>query len=145
MHFQLPCSPVPMMLGSMFPNIYASDFLVPQYPPSPQNIYPVTALCSEGPMFRKFYVQKVLSSEGHMFRRFYVQKVLYSEGSMFRRSYVQKYLFRRSYAQKVRVINLSVTIGHKTFLQRWIQSFFRISNILATRLHAQPNFFRHCH
>ena len=53
-----------------------------------------------------------------MFRRFYVQKVLSSEGSMFRRSYVQKYLFRRSYVQKVRVIILSVTIGHKTFLQR---------------------------
>ena len=57
----------------------------------------VTALSSEGPMFRRFYVQKVLCSEGSIFRRFYVQKVLYSEGSMFRRSYVQKYLFRRFY------------------------------------------------
>ena len=70
---------------------------------------------SEGPMFRKylfkrFYVQKVLYSEGPMFRRFYVQKVLYSEGPMFRRSYVQKKIvqkvlysegsiFRRSYIQ----------------------------------------------
>ena len=57
----------------------------------------VTALCSEGPMFRRSYVQKVLCSEGPMFRRFYVQKVLYAVGSMFRRFYVQKYLFRRSY------------------------------------------------
>ena len=57
----------------------------------------VTALCSEGPMFRRLYVQNVLCSEGPMFRRFYVQKVLYSEGSMFRRFCVQKYLFRRSY------------------------------------------------
>ena len=39
----------------------------------------VTALCSEGPMFRRFYVQKVLCSEGSMFRRFYVQKFLCSE------------------------------------------------------------------
>ena len=76
---------------------------------------PVTALCSEGFMFRKylfkrFYVQKVLYSEGPMFRRFYVQKVLYSEGPMFRRSYVQKKIvqkvlysegsmFRKSYIQ----------------------------------------------
>ena len=45
----------------------------------------VTALCSEGPMFRRFYVQKVLCSEGPMFRRFYVQKVLCSEGPMFRK------------------------------------------------------------
>ena len=70
----------------------------------------VTALCSEGPMFRRFYVQKVLCSEGPMFRKFYVQKVLYSEGSIFRRSYVQKYLFRRSYVQKV-----GVTTAHDVF------------------------------
>ena len=70
----------------------------------------VTALCSEGPMFRRSYVQKVLWSEGPLFRRFYVQKVLYSEGSMFRRSYVQKYLFRRSYVQKV-----GVTTAHDVF------------------------------
>ena len=48
----------------------------------------VTALCSEGPMFRRSYVQKVLCSEGPLFRRFYVQKVLCSEGSIFRRFYV---------------------------------------------------------
>ena len=75
----------------------------------------MTALCSEGSMFRKylfkrFYVQKVLYSEGPMFRRSYIQKVLYSEGPMFRRSYVQKNIvqkvlysegsmFRRSYIQ----------------------------------------------
>ena len=57
----------------------------------------VTALCSEGPMFRRFYVQKifvqkVLCSEGSIFRRSYVQKVLCSEGPIFRRSYVQKVL-----------------------------------------------------
>ena len=56
----------------------------------------VSALYSEGSMFRKYLfkrvcVQKVLYSEGLMFRRFYVQKVLYSEGPMFRRSYVQIY------------------------------------------------------
>ena len=61
----------------------------------------VTALCSEGSMFRRFYVQKifvqkVLCSEGPIFRRSYVQKVLCSEGPMFR-----KYLFKRSYIQKV--------------------------------------------
>ena len=77
----------------------------------------VTALCSEGSMFRRFYVQKVLCSEnicskGSMFRRFYIQKVLCSEGSMFRRSYIQKVLcsegpmfrkklFKMSYIQKV--------------------------------------------
>ena len=61
----------------------------------------VTALCSEGSMFRRFYVQKifvqkVLCSEGPIYRRSYVQKVLCSEGPMFR-----KYLFKRSYIQKV--------------------------------------------
>ena len=61
----------------------------------------VTALCSEGSMFRRFYiqkifVQKVLCSENPIFRRSYVQKVLCSEGPMFR-----KYLFKRSYIQKV--------------------------------------------
>ena len=69
----------------------------------------VTALCSEGSMFRKylfkrFYVQKVLYSEGPMFRRSYVQKVLYSEGPMFRRSYVQKIFVQKvlyQYIQKV--------------------------------------------
>ena len=75
----------------------------------------VTALCSEGSMFRKYlfkrlYAQKALYSEGPMFRRFHAQKVLYSEGPMFRRSYVQKKIvqkvlysegsmFRRSYIQ----------------------------------------------
>ena len=64
-------------------------------------IYRVTALCSEGSIFRRSYVQKVLCSEGPIFRRSYVQKVLctekncskvlYSEGSMFRRSYIQIY------------------------------------------------------
>ena len=39
----------------------------------------VTALCSEGPLLRRSYVQKVLCSEGSIFRRFYVQKVLCSE------------------------------------------------------------------
>ena len=43
-----------------------------------------TALCSEGPMFRRAYVQMVLCSEGPMFGRFCIQKVLCSEGPMFR-------------------------------------------------------------
>ena len=56
----------------------------------------VTALCSEGSMFRRFYVQKifvqkVLCSEGSIFRRSYVQKVLCSEGPIFR--YIQKVLY----------------------------------------------------
>ena len=75
------------------------------------------SLCSEGSMFRRFYVQKifvqtVLCSEGSIFRRSYVQKVLCSEGPIFRRSYVQKVLcsekncskgpiFRRFYVQEV--------------------------------------------
>ena len=77
----------------------------------------LAALCSEGSMFRRFYVQKifvqkVLCSESSIFRRSYVQKVLCSEGSIFRRFYVQKVLcsenfcskgpiFRRFYVQKV--------------------------------------------
>ena len=50
----------------------------------------VTALCSEGPMFRRSYVQKVLCSEGSILRRFYVQKVLCSE------IFVQKVLWLES-------------------------------------------------
>ena len=61
----------------------------------------VTALCSEGPMFRRSYVQKVLCSEGLLFKRFYVQKVLCSEGSIFRRFYVQKVLCSEIFVQKV--------------------------------------------
>ena len=53
------------------------------------------ALCSEGPVFRRYYVrnvlfQNVLCSEGSMFRRSFVHNVLCSEGSMFRRFYIQK-------------------------------------------------------
>ena len=49
-------------------------------------------------MFSSFYVQKVLYSEGPKFRRSYVQKifvqkVLYSGGSNFKRSYIQKVLY----------------------------------------------------
>ena len=61
----------------------------------------VTALCSEGPMFRRSHVQKVLCSEGPLFRRFYVQKVLCSEGSIFRRFYVQKVQCLEIFVQKV--------------------------------------------
>ena len=71
----------------------------------------VTALCSEGPMFRRFYIQKVLYSEGPMFRnicsegplfrRSYVQKVLCLEGSIFRRFYIQKVLCSEIFVQKV--------------------------------------------
>ena len=42
--------------------------------------------CSEGHIFRSFYIPKVLCSEGFIFRRLYVPKVIYSEGSMFRKS-----------------------------------------------------------
>ena len=63
--------------------------------------YTVTALCSEGPMFRRSYAQKVLCSEGPLFRRFYVQKDLCSEGSIFRRFYVQKVLCSEIFVQKV--------------------------------------------
>ena len=84
--------------------------------------YVQKALCSESPIFRRSYVQKVLCSENicsesPLFRWSHIQKILYSEGPMFRRSYVQKifvqkvlcsdgpilrrsYMFRRSYIQK---------------------------------------------
>ena len=60
----------------------------------------VTALCSEGSMFRRFYVQKifvqkVLCSEGSIFKRSYIQKVLCSEGHIFR--YIQKVLYSENY------------------------------------------------
>ena len=47
----------------------------------------VAPICSEGPMFSSFYVQKVVCSECSMFRRSYVQKLLYSEDHMFRMSF----------------------------------------------------------
>ena len=52
----------------------------------------VPSLCSEGSMFRKFYIPKVLYAGGSMFRRFCIPKVLCSEGSIFRRFYVSKVL-----------------------------------------------------
>ena len=67
----------------------------------------ITALCSEGPMFRRPYVQKVLCSEGLLFRRSYVQKVLCSE------IFVQKVLCLESTDDY-----LSVPIGHPTLNQR---------------------------
>ena len=78
---------------------------------------------SEGPLFRRSYVQKVLCSEGPLFRRSYVQKVLCSEGSIFRRFYVQKVLRSEIFVQKVLCLEstgdyLSVPIGHTTFLRR---------------------------
>ena len=83
----------------------------------------VTALCSEGPMFRRSYVQKVLCSEGPLFRRSYVQKVLCSEGSIFRRFYVEKVLCSEIFVQKVLCLEstgdyFSVPIGHTTLDQR---------------------------
>ena len=80
------------------------------------------ALCSEGPIFRRSYLQKVLCSENicsesPMFRWSHIQKILCSESPMFRniclegpilrrsymfkRSYIQKYLFGRFYIQKL--------------------------------------------
>ena len=61
----------------------------------------VTALCSEGSMFRRSYIQKVLCQEGYMFRRFYVHNILRSE------IFVQKVLCLES-----TVDYLSVPIGH---------------------------------
>ena len=83
----------------------------------------VTALCSDGPLFRRSYVQKVLCSEGPLFRRSYVQKVLCSEGSIFRRFYVQKVLCSEIFVQKIVCLEstgdyLSVPIGHPTLNQR---------------------------
>ena len=83
----------------------------------------VTALCSEGPLFRRFYIHKVLCSEGPLFRRSYVQKVLCSEGSIFWRFYVQKVLCSEIFVQKVLCLEstgdyLSVAIGHMTLNQR---------------------------
>ena len=98
--------------------------------------YQVTALCSEGPMFRRFYVQKIfvkkaLCSEGSIFRSTYVQKVLCSEGSIFRRFYVQKVLcsenicskgpiFRRFYVQKV----LYSDILRRSYIQKKTLFYF---------------------
>ena len=55
----------------------------------------VALICSEGPIFSSFFVQKVVCSEGSMFRKFNVQKVpcskfLYSEDYMFRMSFFKK-------------------------------------------------------
>ena len=69
-------------------------------------------------MFRRFYIQKILYSEGPMFRRSYVQnkigkKVLYSEGSMFRRSYIEIYsegpIFRKFFVLHRKNVHLSVS------------------------------------
>ena len=55
-------------------------------------------------------MQKVLSSEGPLFRRFYVQKVLCSEGSIFRRFYVQKVLCSEIFVQKVLCLESTLAI-----------------------------------
>ena len=75
-----------------------------------KSIRAVTALCSEGPMFRRSYVQKVLCSEGPLFRRFYVQKVLCSEGFIFRRFYVQKVPCSEIFVQKVLCLESTLAI-----------------------------------
>ena len=64
-------------------------------------VSPVTTLCSEGPMFRRFYVQKVLCSEGPMFRRFYIQKVLYGRMVLCSEIFVQKVLCLESRLQVI--------------------------------------------
>ena len=78
-------------------------------------IISVTALCSEGPMFRRSYVQKVLCSEGPLFRRPHVQKVLCSEGSIFRRFYVQKVLCSEIFVQKVLCLESRGDYGTRRF------------------------------
>ena len=112
------------------------------------------ALCSEGPIFRRAYVQRVLCSEnicseGPMFRWSHIQKRICSESSMFRnicsegpilrrtymfrRSYIQKYLFERLYIQKV--LCSESPIFRRSFVQKvlcWntFPSFsFRYKNI----------------
>ena len=72
------------------------------FPENFQHTILVTALCSEGSMFRRFYVLKIFVQKvtGYMFRRFYIQKVLCSEGPIFRRSYVQKVLCSESICSK---------------------------------------------
>ena len=50
-------------------------------------LYVPKVQCSEGPIFRRFYVPKVLFpkvlySEGSMLRRFYILKVLCSENPL---------------------------------------------------------------
>ena len=61
----------------MFRRLIFRRFYIPKY----------EVLCSEDPIFRRSYIQKVLYSEGSIFRRSCVPKnwkVLYSEGSTFR-------------------------------------------------------------
>ena len=68
----------------------------------------VTALCSEGSMFRRFYIQEVVCSEGSMFRRSYIQKVLSSEGPIFR--YIEKVLYSENLMFYVgKYVHLSVS------------------------------------
>ena len=90
------------------------------------------ALCSEAPIFRRSYVQKVLCS------KIFVQKVLYSEGpslyvQKIKRFYIKKVLcseepiFRRSFVQKVSCWN---TFPSFSFSYKNISRFFFIPFIL---------------
>ena len=102
----------------------------------------VTALCSEGPMFRRSYVWKVLCSEGLLFRRSYVQKVRCSESSIFRRFYVQKVICSEIFVQKVLCLESTgdyspAPIGHTTLNQRQWRSF----NILISQKRCIPGGF----
>ena len=83
-------------IGPMESVIVRSDFFYPRDGRGKGANFGGNRLCSEGPLFRRFYVPrsyipKVICSE---ITRFYVPKVLYSENnfecSIFRRSYVPK-------------------------------------------------------
>ena len=105
-------------------------------------LYLVTALCSEGSMFRMFYVQKifvqkVLCSEGAIFRRSYVQKVLCSESPIFRRSYVQKVLC--SIVQKV--LYSEGSMFRRSYIQIYSEGpIFRKFFVLCRKKHTSFNF-----
>ena len=120
----------------------------------------VTALCSEGSMFRRLYVQKifvqkVLCSEGSIFRKSNVQKVLCSEGPMFRRSYIQKVLcsenicskgpiFRKFYVQKV----LYSDIFRRSYIQKILfyvgkNVHFSVLSKLQCKITKQPPILAH--
>ena len=63
-------------------------------------------ICSEGPMFRWYHIQKIICSESPM-SEIFVQKVLYSKGpicskdTIFRNICLESSISRRSYVQKV--------------------------------------------
>ena len=93
----------------------------------------------EGPIFRRSYVQKALCSEnicseGSMFRWYFIHKVICLEGHIFRRSciqkiFVQKVLFWNTFPSfSFRYKNIFFILVHFTllfyFLHNFIINFF---------------------